>query len=280
MDFRKKFSYAANSLVIIISVLVIILLINIFGGRHFFRLDFTQNNMYSISDGTKNILGNLDDKVMIKAYFSGTLPPQLKDYPKITEDILNEYKKESKGKLNYRFLDPEKKSEYAEEAREIGIQETSVGIVKANERSLQNVFLGLGIFYRDKQEIITNINLSNLEYDLTSAIKNATKTRNKIIGFVKGHGILEIRDSANQPGAYFQFGELLNQNYEVRLIDLKDQDLKEIDTLIVAGPKENFGDEELFKIDQFLVKGGSAIFIIDEFGLDANLQPIDVSTDL
>ncbi len=88
-------------------VLVILVLLNIISVRIFGRLDVTKNNVFSLSDASKELVRNLDDKVTVKAYFTEDLPaPYNNNRRAILLDQLNEYKAYARGNLQYEFIDP------------------------------------------------------------------------------------------------------------------------------------------------------------------------------
>ncbi len=104
-------------------------------------------------------------------------------------------------------------------------------------------------------------NLPDKIEDSISYILNA----NKKIGYIAGRGTVNINDQQSREGGKV-FSELLSDVYEVVSLDLAKDDIPgDMDTIIVNGPKEKFSDYELFKIDQFLMMGKSAIFFMDSF---------------
>ncbi len=106
--------------------------------------------------------------------------------------------------------------------------------------------------------------LDNLPDKIEDSIAYILKA-NKKIGYISNRGTVNIMDQQSREGGKV-FNDLLSDVYEVENIDLEKQDIPEdIDTLIVNGPKEKFTDYELFKIDQFLMMGKSAVFFIDSF---------------
>jgi len=93
----------AGQLFIVIGIVV---LLNLISERLFFRLDFTADKRYTLSEATKDILSELNDVVTITAYFSENLPPQLIKSRKDFEDLLTEYENRSNGNVLYEFINP------------------------------------------------------------------------------------------------------------------------------------------------------------------------------
>ena len=85
------------------------------------RLDLTENNIYSLSKASKKVMKSLDDKVIIKAYFSKNLPLQYQEGRKYLDNLLHEYRAYSKSKLKFKFLDPSEDEDTAREAMVNGI---------------------------------------------------------------------------------------------------------------------------------------------------------------
>ncbi len=84
-----------------------------------------------------------------------------------------------------------------------------------------------------------------------------------VVAYVTGHGELDIDDSQNGAG---NFAGLLDDRYSFRNVNLKDEDIPfGVQTLMINGPNQEFDEAELYKIDQFLMKGGNLYINIDPF---------------
>lgn len=272
MDFQNKSSYSLNSKAVTLIVLGILILVNIISVRYFLRFDWTRNDRYSISDATVSILQRLDDLVTVKAYFTDNVPPQILPVKQYVSDILSEYQAYGSGNFEYEFLDPAQDPEIAQEAQSIGIQQVSMRIREGDTLQVQDGYLGIGLFFEGKTEVISIVqqqNLASFEYDLTSLILRLTQERTPKIAFLQGHGEHDIGSGLQIPGIdqaadYRAVGQVLRQNYELTTVDLAlQQTLDGIDVLVVAGPKKDLTERAIFEIDQFLLGGGKAIFLID-----------------
>lgn len=289
MDFRDKSSYSLNSKVLTILVLAILIVVNFLSLKFFVRFDWTKGDQYSISDSTKDLLTGLDDLISVKAYFSDDLPPQLLPVKQYVRDILSEYEAYSDGNFRYEFVDPALDLKAAQEAQQIGVQQVRMQVRENDSFQVRNGYLGLGIFYEGKTEAIPVIqeqDAANLEYDLTSLIIKLTQPKLHAVAFLSGHGEHGIGPGVQVPGRstaddYTAVGQFLRKNYEVKTVDFsQQQNLEGIDVLVVAGPKRDLTEREIFEIDQFLLQGGKAIFLVDgieqlENGI--NLQVLDVN---
>ncbi|MGE3279100.1 MAG: GldG family protein [Candidatus Altimarinota bacterium] len=289
MDFRDKKTYSIHHKAAVFIVLGILILVNILSLRYFVRFDWTRDDQYSISDSTKELLQGLEDIVTVKAYFTENLPPQLIPVRQYVRDILSEYKAYSGGNFDYEFVDPAEDVESAQEAQQIGVQQVRMQVRENDSFQVQNGYLGIGLFFEGKTEAIPVIqeqDAANLEYDLTSLIIKMTQPRIHVVGFLQGHGEHQmgagVQVSGQRPQEdYNAVGQFLRKNYEVRMVDFsKQQSLEGVDVLVVAGPKRDLTERAVFEIDQFLLRGGKAVFLVDgirqiENGL--NLEVLDVN---
>jgi ABC-type uncharacterized transport system involved in gliding motility auxiliary subunit len=116
------------SLAVLLSVIVLFL-VNWLGGLEFARVDLTQGRVYTLSQGTKEILKNLDSPVTVRFYLSqsdDSMPLPLKGYARRVEDLLTEFKAASKGKLVIEKLDPQPDSDAEDAAVLDGVQAQSL----------------------------------------------------------------------------------------------------------------------------------------------------------
>ncbi|MCY3833984.1 MAG: Gldg family protein [Chloroflexi bacterium] len=150
------------------------------------RLDLTQDQEYSLSDVTKNLLAGLQEPLLIRGYFSEESHPLLAPLAPRIKDTLREYELAAKGKLQLEFVDPLTNPEMEREANQIhGIRPTPLQVNDRGGLSLVNVYFDVLIAYGDQSaalnfsEVIEvvdtplgiEVRLRNLEYDLTSNIQ-------------------------------------------------------------------------------------------------------------
>ncbi len=87
---RSKIRISTNVILMILIVAGVLAVVNFIAQRHFFRLDLTENKQYTISDATRKIVGNLDDLVNVKIFFSHKLPPQMVNLENQISDLFDE----------------------------------------------------------------------------------------------------------------------------------------------------------------------------------------------
>lgn len=279
-------------------VLVGIVAVNVVGYKFFHRFDLTAEKSYTVSDSTKNVLRDLKDKVVIKLFISKNLPPDYQIIAEYVTDLVEEYQKYS-GNITVEHLDPIVKADLAAKADELNVQNIQFQVLDKDEYKVQKGYLGVAVVRGDdekKHESIPFIqDQSNLEYELTSMINKLTAETLPTVGFVSGHeenGINSIPPALMQQlgsqagisnGEYSTFNTELQKHYETKTIDLKNPDqLKDLTVLIIGAPKKDFSDVELFNLDQYILNGGRAIFLVDRALVDPSkgLQAVEANSKL
>ena len=277
----NKIKFLSNNTALILIVLGIFVFINLFALYFFGRLDLTQGKRYTISPATKEIISNLDDVLTIKLYASKKLPSDFQNIAQYTNDILSEYAAYS-NKITVKKIDPADNEELTAQAAREGVPPIEMRIMEKDEFKVQKGYFGLALVYGEKKDAIPVLNqVDNLEYELTSKIIKITATQLKTVGFLTGHGehiatkTEAVTDQAAQ-NDYSSVREDLEKIYNVKLVNLKDPaTLDGVDTLIIAGPKQNISDDELLLLDQYILKGGRALMLIDntQVSLDMKAAP-------
>ncbi len=236
------------------------------------RLDLTQARLYTLSDGTRNVLKGLQEPVTLRFFFSdklATQAPQIKQYGQRVRELLERYAALSGGKLRLEVIDPEPFSEAEDRAVAAGIQAVSLG------QSGQNFYFGLvGTNSVDQQESIPFFQAEKeqfLEYDLTKLVyglNNPKKPQIAVLGSLPLEygpgGIMAAMRGQSQP--YLVLGQI-KQFFDVKMLEgakAEDIDPAKIDTLLLAHPKD-LSDELQYAVDQFVLKGGRLIVFADPY---------------
>src|SRR5512134_2377572 len=95
----KKRSYASNALLYAFFVAGALVLVNLIGTRLFRRLDLTEKSIYTLSQPSKELVKKLDDPLIVKAYISKDLPPEIKRLSRDVRDKLDDFKNASNGRF-------------------------------------------------------------------------------------------------------------------------------------------------------------------------------------
>jgi gliding-associated putative ABC transporter substrate-binding component GldG len=263
MALIKGLKEGTNALIMIIIVLAILAMINLIISRVFFRVDLTDGKIYTVSKSTKEVLARLDDIIKITAYFSTDLPPHLVNLSQQVKDILDEYQVYGHGKVHTAFIDPKEDTEIEERMPAIGIPQVQAQTVEKDKAQVVNVYLGIAVEFEDKKEVIPLVrNVNSLEYDLTSAIIKVSSEKAKTVGFLTGHDEHDIYDDMDYSVVR---DELQKAKYSVITVDTTNEKeiSADVDTIIVAGPKKPLSERDKYEIDQFIMRGGKAVFLVD-----------------
>jgi len=152
------------------------------------RLDLTAQKEFTISQVTKDLVSNLQEPLLIRAYISEKTHPLLSPLAPQIKDMLREYEIASGGQIETEVIDPIKDVDAETEANQTyGIKPSAFQIAGRNESSIVNAYFDILVRYGDQSVILTlndlidvtnssteiNVQLKNLEYSLTSAIKKA-----------------------------------------------------------------------------------------------------------
>lgn len=229
------------------------------------RLDLTENQLYTVSEGTKAILADIDEPINLYFYFSDEASreiPGLRTYAVRVREILEEFKALAGGKLNLQVIDPLPFSEAEDEATGHGLQAIPAG------PGGDNLFLGLvGTNALDGREVIPFFDTrkeSFLEYDLAKLIYNLSHPKRPLIGIMSSLPINRGFDPATrQMREPWVVTQQIEQLFEVRTVTTTAANIDpEIDVLMVVHPK-NLSDETQYAIDQFVLRGGKLLLFVD-----------------
>ena len=256
--------------VTILLILGILIVVNFFSYKLFMRLDLTENKIFSISDATKNTMRQLDDVVNIKAYFSSTLPSQVLSLRQEVKDVLDEYQAYSNGKVKVEFIDPGDDADLAQELAIKGIPQLTFEIYEKDKLQMVNGYMGVAISYGDNIEVIPAVkrNTSDLEYQITTAIKKVTVDEIATIGYLSSHQTHSLAESLRAAD------QGLRELYSVREVVLSEAEpsiAEDIDTLLIVGPKEKFNDDQLRAINAFVVRNGALLVLLDGVSIGQGL---------
>jgi gliding-associated putative ABC transporter substrate-binding component GldG len=256
---KLKKSDLSITIMLLIGILVVV---NFFSYHIFTRLDLTQNEIYSISDVSKNAMANLDDVVNITVYFSDNLPHQVMSLKQEVVDMLDEYQNFSKGNVEVEFISPEENDETKRELYMKGIAPLSFQVYEKDKVQAITGYMAIEITYSDNSEIIPALkrDTSDFEYQITSAIKKVTNDNDIVIGFLSNYEAMTLENDLTA------VGQVLDELYTVRSVELGDADLEipaDINTLVIPGPKAVFSEDHLKAVNSFLMRGGSVFALID-----------------
>lgn len=249
-------------------VLGILILINFIGVRLFTRIDLTESQMYTLSDASRNLVKSLDDKFLVKAYFTAELPSPYNNNRRYLQDQLDEYRAYGGGNFQYEFIDPGKNPDLEKEAQRYQIPPVQVQVMKEDKFQVEKAYMGLVFLHGDKQERLPVVqSLNNMEYEITSAIKKMTAKESKKIGLLAGHGEPDLQ-------AMNRFRENLEKQYDVITVNLEGgrEVPAEVSVLLVIAPNQGFKEWEKYLLDQFVMRGGKVAFFLNKVNMTLQSQ--------
>ena len=273
---RKKKTEGRRQQAIIRVLLVagILIVINIIAVQVFFRWDLTPNKIYTLSDASKSIVSRLDDKLVVKAYFTDNLPSPYNNNRRYLQELLDDYRNASNKKISYEIISPSDEAQLETEAQKYGIQPVQVQNVSNDRAEALKAYMGVVLLYGGKQEVIPFIgSTENLEYDITGVINRLIQPELKKIGVLSG---------PNMPGVdkISKVNQYLSKFYNVTNVDAsKNAPIPaDIRTLLVFTPKAPQQQSQMmqqqapdvipenlkFAIDQYIMNGGKVIFLAEQ----------------
>ncbi len=232
------------------------------------RLDLTEEKLYTLTEGSKNIVRDLTEPITLRFFYSEKLAngrPQIADYARRVEELLREYVSYSDGNLRLEVIDPEPFSDAEEQAVRAGIQGIPVSQTERIYLGLQGVNSvdGRAVipFFDNDQEATLEYDISELIYDLA----NPEKPMVVIVTDLPVRGRTNPNDFTNQQPrepAWAIFTELQNL-YNVQVIPTTSEAVPTgTDVLMVIHPKGLTPDLE-YAIDQYVMGGGNTIVFVD-----------------
>ncbi len=257
---RKKHS---TTILLILGILV---LINILAAKYFFRLDFTEDKRYTLSNATEELLSELAEPVTIRAYFSRNLPPQLDNIRRDFRDMLVEYNQASNGMLVYEFVDPLNEENGEMKAQQAGIMQMQVQVREKDQMKTQIAYMGAIIEMGELKESLPVIQSSSgLEYFLTSSIKKLSVIDKPLVGLLTGHGESGIKNIS-------QAARDLSVLYQVEDVSLTDStyELAKYSTLVILGPTDSIPESQLNQLTNYVSQGGDLLVAINRVDVDMN----------
>ena len=261
-------------------VFAILVTANILARRHYVRFDLTEERELSLAPATREILGDLEDLLVIKGWFSEEIPPAYAGYLTRVSELLLEYRANGGGRIDVDIVDPLSDPREEDLARGLGIGPARFQMIERDRRVVAELYCAIGVFYRDQH---ATINLGampaeqwarQLEYELTRSVVKVTTGGEEAIGFVADTEPPPQR--GQRPHSLPQFYQLrdhLTRQAEVVDLDLAGGDVipEGVTTLVVIRPRA-LDRRALFEIDQFLMRGGRALFFVDRYDVQQTAE--------
>ena len=256
--------------------LMLILIVNALASDYFYRVDLTADKRYSITEGTRQLLNNLDETVYVDVYLEGEMPSGFKRLRNSIKENLDAFKNIAGSKIEYRFIDPtvarsqQARNEFQQALAQKGIQPTNVFDNEDGKRTEKLVFPGAIISYGGQEKGVMllkgnasagaqerlNQSAEGIEYEIASAIQAISNAQQPMVGWLTGHGELD-----SLPVSSIQ--EEIARQYKLERLTVDQLNSKKPSALIIAKPSSQFSELEKLMLDQYLLGGGTVLLTMD-----------------
>ena len=294
MNTKSLFS-SAGLVVIAVALVFAVAIISLLPG---WRIDLTEDNLYSLSDGTRNIVASLEHPIELMFFYSDSAIedlPQIRSYGTRVQELLREIVIASNGRLSMSVIDPEAFSEDEDLATQYGVQ--AVPVTQGGEA----IYFGLVVIQTDADgggpvvvPVLETMPLIRpdqeqfLEYEFLKLITRVGNPDLPVVGLLTeldiDGGFNPIMGQATPPWMVMDF---IRQLYEVRRVDIAADDIDvDIDLLMIVHPQD-LSQQMLYAIDQHVMRGGKTLVFLDPSAdsmvtrsPQGNLIPAGMSSDL
>ena len=265
----------------------IILVINLLADSLFWRFDLTATQQYSLSDYTREALGELEQPLFVTVYLEGDFPPNVRSYQEAVRSTLLEMTQYADGMLDFEFVDPSDKPELLQFFQERRFSPTPINVRVSPTETKQQYMWPLARFrFPEREDVYVDLLRwatvltpqgrqvdfsraeADLEYKLMSAVRKLTRTEPGIVALLQGHGELPVEavpDLAAEIQTSYQLYTLALKNvpnYEIS---------PSIDVLIVLQPTRPFSERDKYELDQYLMRGGRILWVLDYQQVDMDM---------
>jgi ABC-2 type transport system permease protein len=276
-----------DALILMALVFIILLLANVVSRYFYFRLDLTAEKRYSISKPSKVLVKNLKDVVTVKVYLDGDLNAGFTRLKESTRNLLNEMRAYGGKNIEFEFIDPmaiqnlDERKALMTDLMQRGLSPTNLTTKSKTDSKQQLIFPGAIITYAGRempvqllenqigfspQQILNNSEVL-LEYKFANAIKKLAQYRAPRIAFLQGNEELNNLETADIRQT------LEGLSYQVKDLDLhSNYHIANFDVIVIAKPRTAFEEQDLYKIDQFIMRGGKALWLVD--GTNATMDSL------
>jgi ABC-type uncharacterized transport system involved in gliding motility auxiliary subunit len=285
-----------SSVLGVIAVAAILVGINILADSRLadVQLDLTQQKLYTLSPGTRQIIAGLKEPLTLRLYYSrslGSRVPQYGAYADRVREMLTQYASISHGMLRLKFYDPQPYSDTEDHAMAYGLQGVPV------DQSGEQVYFGLaGSNMLDDERTIAFFQPARerfLEYDLTRLIYELSNPKRPVVGVMSSLPVdgdpreMMMQRAPGGPGSPYVSMLQLRQTFAVQTVPLDAQVIDPAIQVLLVAQAQKLSQNTLYAIDQFVMRGGRLMVMVDPLSEAQNVPdpqtgepPADTSSDL
>ncbi len=268
-----------------ISIFAILTFI-ILGNAFHKRFDLTQDHRYSLSETAKNIISTVDSPLVIDVFLAGDLPSEFKKLQTETDYLLEEFRTYNPN-VKVNFINPLEDEVSSEDMQKLflqyGMQPAQISVKENGKLSTQVVYPWALAYYNDDavkirllkntlgatEEERINHSVQNLEYVFADGFSKLVFPKKRKVAVIKGNGEYDDKHIAD-------FFRTLKEYYYIAPFTLDSvavspqktlQNLKKYDLIVIANPTEKFSEQQKYVLDQYIMKGGKSLWLVDAVGL-------------
>ncbi|MBU3924829.1 GldG family protein [Patescibacteria group bacterium] len=284
------------SLSSVLLVLALLAGVNILAAQKYIYLDLTEEEIYTTSEATKDILKNLNKEVSVKFYISKDLPVDLENVRTRLEDLMNQYQDIAGAKLKIAYEAPENNQEKVMELAQKGIPQMQFNVIAKDKYEVKQGFFGAEITAGEGDTIVREAlpviqSVANIEYDFISAVYSVSRESKENLAFLEGHGekqvaiaglekyynvsVLKIMSVGDKKGFYYEKAAATEE-------EKPEQVFVNPKTLIIAGPSAEITKEEIAMINDYVKNGGNLVVLTEMVNVDKqnNLNAAPVKNNI
>jgi len=286
---NSKLLFSGKGLVITgVFLLLSVALISVFPRL---RIDLTQDSLYTLADGTRNIVSNLEKPVDLLFFYSEEATadvPQLRTYGTRVQELLEEMAIASEGNVTYRLIDPVPFSEEEDLAVEYGVQrvplneggeEVFFGIVALDPATVpaedanavevaqagEKIFETIALVRPDQEEF--------LEYEVAKLITQVANPTPPVVGFLSTVPVDGgMNPDTMRPVSPLMIMDTIRQLYTTRRVAPDATSIDEDITILMLVHPQELSEQTQYAIDQFVLRGGKVLAFLDP-NADSQAQP-------
>ncbi len=264
-------------------MLVIFILLNWLATQFHTRIDLTNENRFTLSLATKNLLKKINPPITIDVFLKGNYPSGFRQLSSSTNDLLREFKETAGNKIKFNFISPDETIpdtdiKYADTLSALGMYPINLTSQVKEGQQQQFVYPYAWVHYENRTQLVEiykgktpliNFNELNsaealLEYRFADAIAKVIQTDKPIIGYATGNG---------EPVGYNTYDlieNVLKKDYQLYTFDLSAPKFipSAFNALIIVKPTTGFTDEEKLKLDQYIMNNGKLIIFADRLNAE------------
>ena len=276
-----------KKLIPILAAFVLLIAVNTLGSLLYTRFDLTEDDRFTLSDATENVISGFEKPVIVDVLLDGNLPPEFARLKTEILQMLEEFASVNNN-IKFSFVNPLENETQTEstlsELQALGLKPAQVTVEESGKVSQEIVFPWALVNFNGKtvkvpllknklgatSEQRVNNSVQHLEYVFADAFSKISIKEKKQVAVIKGNGELDdiyLADFLTSIREYYNIGAITLDSVSKNPQKTLDQ-LKAYDLVLIAKPTEAFSDGEKYVLDQYIINGGKSIWLIDQVNIE------------